>query len=106
MFQGINKILPGHYAEIALSNPVPRIEHYYSLQGQKIHGKSDDQLLQILHDAVESRLVADVPVGVFLSGGLDSSIVAAIAAKKQPNICTFQWALTPKVMMKVNTLPL
>ncbi|MDR6878742.1 asparagine synthase (glutamine-hydrolyzing) [Bacillus sp. 3255] len=89
LFQDINKILPGHYAEITVNNPIPQIEQYFSLQGRKIQGKSDEQLLQLLHEAVESRLVSDVPVGVFLSGGLDSSIVAAIAAKHQPNICTF-----------------
>jgi asparagine synthase (glutamine-hydrolysing) len=43
----------------------------------------------MIEEAVSSRLVADVPVGVFLSGGLDSSVIAAIAAQKQPHIATF-----------------
>jgi asparagine synthase (glutamine-hydrolysing) len=43
----------------------------------------------MIEHAVTSRLIADVPVGVFLSGGLDSSLIAAIAAKHQPQIATF-----------------
>ncbi len=45
---------------------------------------SDDHLQRVdaaVHDAIQSHLVADVPVGVFLSGGIDSSLIAALAAK-------------------------
>ena len=50
---------------------------------------SDKDLFEALDGAVERRLVADVPVGCFLSGGLDSSIISALASKKHPNINTF-----------------
>ena len=46
-------------------------------------------LLDRIEQAVTSRLVADVPVGVFLSGGIDSSIVASVAARHHPAIDTF-----------------
>ena len=49
----------------------------------------DDALAALVEHAVASRLVADVPVGVFLSGGLDSSIVATIAARHLPGVLTF-----------------
>ena len=44
---------------------------------------------RLLRTAVEQQLVADVPVGVFLSGGLDSSLVAAIATQGHPDVATF-----------------
>ena len=44
------------------------------------------QLNELLYDAVEKQLVSDVPIGTFLSGGVDSSLVTAIAANVQAAI--------------------
>lgn len=51
------------------------------------------QLKTLVRDCVKSRMISDVPVGVFLSGGLDSSIIAAIAVRENPNIKSFSVGL-------------
>jgi asparagine synthase (glutamine-hydrolysing) len=50
------------------------------------------RLRPLLEDAVQAHLIADVPVGLFLSSGLDSSGIAALAARAQPHICSFTLA--------------
>ena len=89
IFKNISRILPGEIVTVSLSNPLPTYTRYYSLPIGRRDKISDVNLAGLIESAVESRLIADVPVGVFLSGGLDSSIVAAIAARHTPGVCTF-----------------
>jgi asparagine synthase (glutamine-hydrolysing) len=85
MFAGINKLPPGHTLEIDATGQ-PKIACYWDLavpEDQDIlpreyYVKTYRELLQA---AVSSHLMSDVPLGVFLSGGLDSSVVAALATK-------------------------
>ena len=77
----MRRVLPGERLEIALAAPVAkRVRYYVPPLGTAARTIDDDALAATVEHAVASRLVADVPVGVFLSGGLDSSIVAAVAA--------------------------
>lgn len=85
-FKDIKRLSPGHYLEIDInSNKI--IEHqYWKLSINKPKNKMNEKfylekLDQLLNDSVKSHLQSDVPVGVFLSGGLDSSLIAAIATK-------------------------
>jgi asparagine synthase (glutamine-hydrolysing) len=65
------------------------IARYYRPRLDDAGAVSDSELADALEQSVRSRLVADVPVGIFLSGGLDSSLITAIAARAQPGIMTF-----------------
>jgi asparagine synthase (glutamine-hydrolysing) len=89
IFKAIKRVLPGERLVVPVDDPTPRSQVYYCppLGNQEV--LPDGEMMDLIERAVESRLASDVPVGVFLSGGLDSSLIAAIAAKKQPRISTF-----------------
>jgi asparagine synthase (glutamine-hydrolysing) len=89
IFECIHRVLPGERIVVPIDRPQPRRIRYFRppLGAERPH--SDDELNEIIVEAVHSRMLADVPVGIFLSGGLDSSILAAIAAQKQSSIATF-----------------
>jgi asparagine synthase (glutamine-hydrolysing) len=89
ILKSIARVLPGERLVVPIDVPIPRRVRYYRPGLSETVPVSHGDLAEAVVDAVESRLVADVPVGVFLSGGLDSSIVAAIAARKQERIATF-----------------
>lgn len=85
----VSRVLPGEIVRIPLDTRVPSFSRYYRPPIGSQRPISDDELAALIESAVRSRLIADVPVGVFLSGGLDSSIVAAIAAQRNNGIATF-----------------
>src|SRR3989344_4198911 len=77
MFSGIKKLLPGHTLSFKKSGL--KITKYFELNSSvEDRGENIDKLLET---AVKSQLVSDVPVGVFLSGGLDSSLIAYYVTK-------------------------
>src|SRR5256712_10861324 len=84
-YNGIRKLLPGHTLELTLEGE-PEIRQYWNLDASLVHDSLDEQYYvrsyrELLEGAVESHLMSDVPVGVFLSGGVDSSAVAALMTK-------------------------
>jgi asparagine synthase (glutamine-hydrolysing) len=90
IFSGMYRVLPGERLELSLRDRTISKHRYYTLPlGEKGSRVSASELEAKLQHAVISRLVADVPVGIFLSGGIDSSLVAAIAAEHSPGIHTF-----------------
>lgn len=88
IYKRIHKILPGEMAIIDKNGIIKR--RWWSIEEKlsKEKIKSEDEALlrmdKIVNSAVQSRLVSDVPVGTFLSGGVDSSLVSAIAARHFP----------------------
>lgn len=85
LFDGVHKLLPGHFIEIDERGDL-KIQPYWDLPSsdnsvQKSERFYIETYRGMLEDCVSSHLMSDVPVGVFLSGGLDSSAVAALMAK-------------------------
>ena len=85
IFQQVKRLPPGHYAVWHDGRLVVK-EYWDCLFGSDPDAARSldslaDELESLLLDAVRLRLVADVPVGLFLSGGVDSSLVAALAAR-------------------------
>lgn len=90
MFKNIYKLNPGSFLKINLKDGSFKEEKYWSFefaQDEKMNEKkSGEELLAILRDSVEHHMVSDVPVGSFLSGGIDSSIIASLMKKvSEPN---------------------
>ena len=94
VFKGINEIKRGHLAYFDKDGL--RIEKYWDVTAKK-HTDSKDLTIEkvrfLVKDAIERQLVSDVPIGTFLSGGLDSSIISSVAAshmkKRGERLTTF-----------------
>jgi len=90
IFQGVSRLRPGEVYELdANSGETLRRWRHWFLTEDTERDRSPTEIRELVAQAVRSRLVADVPVGVFLSGGLDSSLLAASAAVELPGIHTF-----------------
>ena len=96
IFKNCYKVPSGKYLTFNTQNLKVDIKEYWSIipffklpKFQKSEEELIDELEAILIDAFKYRMVSDVPVGVFLSGGVDSSIVASILQKHYGNIHTF-----------------
>ncbi|MBU2063575.1 MAG: asparagine synthase (glutamine-hydrolyzing) [Candidatus Omnitrophica bacterium] len=83
MFKGIKKLPPAHY--LVVKDATVTIERYWALNFKSEKKLSVDDykqgLLEHLDEAVRLRLVSDVPLGVFLSGGIDSASVVALMSR-------------------------
>ncbi len=93
-YAGIRKLMPGHWMEVHENGEV-KIEQYWDLDVSATEPARDESYYahtyrDMLEQAVGSHLMSDVPLGVFLSGGVDSSVVAALMTKiRQAPIETF-----------------
>jgi asparagine synthase (glutamine-hydrolysing) len=109
IYQGIHKLPPGSLLTVSLANLEPNITTYWSFADIALNGQNHsrhstysnpspeestqglvDELEALLKDAVKQQMVADVPLGAFLSGGIDSStIVALMQAQSSRPVKTF-----------------
>lgn len=84
IFQHVRKLAPGHLIAFERGKPAPPPRPYWDLafEARKGLGEAEacEELAARLREAVELRMIADVPLGAFLSGGTDSSSVVAMMA--------------------------
>jgi asparagine synthase (glutamine-hydrolysing) len=89
ILEGVKKLPAGHAMSYDLAANVLRTWSYWQLPPQPRESRTQiedlgDELEALLEDSVRRRLVADVPVGILLSGGIDSSLITAMAARISP----------------------
>jgi asparagine synthase (glutamine-hydrolysing) len=90
LFRGIRKLMPGHHLTLRRrEGGGPKIERYWDVPApEQQESRSDEDWISDcrarFEEAVRTRLMSDVPLGVFLSGGVDSSAIAAMVTKLTP----------------------
>jgi asparagine synthase (glutamine-hydrolysing) len=87
MLDGIQKLLPGHY--LVFEQGRVEEKQYWDLPTGQTESHSEDEWLRLVQDklleTVRSQMVSDVPLGAFLSGGIDSSLIVAAMARVTKN---------------------
>jgi asparagine synthase (glutamine-hydrolysing) len=87
IYRGINKLLPGHYMVVKQGRVQTRQywdvgeEPQFPGHGTLREEEYSERILSLLDDSVRRRMIADVPVGAFLSGGVDSSAIVALMSR-------------------------
>lgn len=83
IYKDIRKLSPGHFLTLQLGSE-PKVESYWDVSFTSGGVTSEEdavaELLDLLQQSTESRMIADVPLGAFLSGGVDSSAIVALMA--------------------------
>ena len=87
LYRHIRKLMPGHFLRLDLAEPAPapKIESYWDVPAPVPESHPDQYWIaetrRRLEETVRTRLMSDVPLGMFLSGGLDSSAIAALVKR-------------------------
>ena len=93
ILEGVEKIRPGHVLALKRGGVIKESRYWAPDFHHPDPGRSEEEWLDrveaSLRVAIRRRFVADVPVGLLLSGGIDSGLVTALAAEERPNLLTF-----------------
>jgi asparagine synthase (glutamine-hydrolysing) len=95
IFKNVKKLAPGHFINVTRRNI--DVKKWYEIPYDATSAENNpvdyesakEQLKNLVETSVQKRLVSDVPLGAFLSGGIDSSIIAGLASKHQSDFHTF-----------------
>lgn len=96
LFKKINQLAPGHYLIAGAGKATVR--RYWNVPERDQNAsaaRSPDEFLPLLEEAVKLRMISDVPIGSFLSGGIDSSAITALMARHTDGVRTFSIGFVP-----------
>src|SRR5215472_5692856 len=93
-FRAVKQLPPAHLLELDLTNGKSHLECYWHVRRRPeiermTYNEAKEMLRSELSRVVQDQLESDVPLGVFLSAGVDSAVVAGLAARAQPGVHTF-----------------
>lgn len=108
IFNEVKKLNESHYLLFNLKNQQIKIRKYYDLKNEikKLasigFGEKKSRIHEIIQRAVENRLIADVPVGSFLSGGIDSSLISSLISKNHSQFDVFSIGFEEETFNELN----
>lgn len=92
LFEGIKRLEPGHVVTFSFKNGDYTLASFVKYPSTRFSGSYEEachQYKALFQHAVERQLLSDVPVGVLLSGGIDSALVAKFASDKNPGLAAY-----------------
>jgi asparagine synthase (glutamine-hydrolysing) len=89
LFADIKRLLPGHFLIFGTNLKIEKYWDFEFSKNKKTLAQNAKHIRNLLEDSVKIRLMSDVPLGAYLSGGLDSSAIVALMAKYSDKVNTF-----------------
>lgn len=97
LIKNVKKLPPSSYMKIDFNKNHKKINKYFEIENQnKISEYDENDLKDTIQDAIKKNLISDTKTGIFLSGGLDSSIISVISKKINPEITAYTSFFSPE----------